>query len=353
MRPALAALLGLVALVLSGAAQAPAAVRMEVVLADAPAPRLSDYGLFQDAAARRPSPGVTPYDLNTPLFSDYAAKHRYVFTPDGQSATYRSDGPLEFPVGTVLVKTFAFAPDMRAPQVGERHVETRLLIRKADGWTALAYVWNADQTEAILKRTGARLDVALIDPAGAPQAISYLVPNQNQCKTCHSADGELVPIGPKARNLNRDLDYGHRTENQLIAWRRLGHLSGGPTPAAAPRTAVWDDLSEPLEARARAYLDANCAHCHNPAGMASTSGLFLGVEETRPAHLGIGKAPVAAGRGSGGLAVSIEPGQPDRSIMVYRMGSNDPGVMMPELGRSLVHAEGVALVADYIESLAP
>jgi uncharacterized repeat protein (TIGR03806 family) len=256
-------------------------------------------------------------------------------------------------VGTVLVKTFAFAPDMRTPQVGERQVETRLLIRKADGWTALAYVWNADQTEAILKRTGARLDVAFIDPAGAPQAISYLVPNQNQCKTCHSADGELVPIGPKARNLNRDLDYGHRTENQLIAWRRLGHLNGGPTPAAAPRTAVWDDLDEPLESRARAYLDANCAHCHNPAGMASTSGLFLGVEETRPAHLGIGKAPVAAGRGSGGLAVSIEPGQPDRSIMVYRMGSNDPGVMMPELGRSLVHAEGIALVANYIESLAP
>lgn len=87
--------------------------------------------------------------------------------------------------------------------------------------------------------------------------------------------------------------------------------------------------------------------------MASTSGLFLGVEESRPAHLGVGKAPVAAGRGSGGLAVSIAPGHPARSIMVYRMGSNDPGVMMPELGRSLVHAEGVALVADYIESLAP
>jgi len=352
-RLSLGALLGLAALALSGAAEAPAPVRLDVVLADAPAPRLSDYGLFQDAAARAPSPGVTPYDLNTPLFSDYAAKHRFVFTPDGQSAAYRADGSLEFPVGTVLVKTFAFAPDMRTPQVGERHVETRLLIRKAEGWTALAYVWNAEQTEAVLKRTGARLDVTFIDPLGEPQAISYLVPNPNQCKTCHSADGELVPIGPKARNLNRDLHYGHRTENQLAAWRRLGHLSGGPAPAKAPRTAVWDDLSEPLEARARAYLDANCAHCHNPAGMASTSGLFLGLEETRAAHLGIGKAPVAAGRGSGGLAVSIDPGHPDRSIMIYRMGSNDPGVMMPELGRTLVHAEGVALVADYIESLAP
>ncbi|MDP3384141.1 MAG: hypothetical protein Q8S47_12550, partial [Phenylobacterium sp.] len=153
MRRGLVVLLGLAALALSGAAEAPAPVRLDVVLAQTPAPRLSDYGLFQDAAARTPSPGVTPYDLNTPLFSDYATKHRFIFTPDGQSAAYHPDGPLEFPVGTVLVKTFAFAPDMRAPQVGERHVETRLLIRKAEGWTALAYVWNAEQTEAVLKRT--------------------------------------------------------------------------------------------------------------------------------------------------------------------------------------------------------
>ena len=353
MRRRLAALLGLAALALSGARDAPRPVDMAAILADAPAPRLSDYGLFQDEGARAPSPGVTPYDLNTPLFSDYAAKHRYVFTPRGQSAAYRSEGVLEFPVGTVLVKTFAYAPDLRQPTVDERFVETRLLIRKATGWTALAYVWNADQTEATLKRTGARIDIAFIDPAGASRQINYLVPNQNQCKTCHSADGELVPIGPKARNLNRDLTYPHGAENQLAAWRRLGHLSGGPTPEAVARTPVWDNASEALEARARAYLDVNCAHCHSPAGMASTSGLFLGLEETRPAHLGINKAPVAAGRGSGGLQVSIDPGHPERSILVHRMASNDPGVMMPELGRAIVHEEGVALVSAYIAALRP
>ncbi|MDP1987876.1 MAG: hypothetical protein Q8K44_11590, partial [Phenylobacterium sp.] len=200
MRRKLAVLLGLAALALSGAQQAPSPVRLDVVLAEAPAPLLSDYGLFQDAGARTPSPRVTPYELTTPLFSDYAAKHRYVFTPDGRSAAYSYEGPLDFPVGSVLVKTFAFARDMRQPAVDERYVETRLLIRKADGWTALAYVWNAAQTEAVLKRTGARLDIAFIDPSGEDQAISYLVPNQNQSNTCHSADGELVPIGPKARN---------------------------------------------------------------------------------------------------------------------------------------------------------
>lgn len=353
MRRLLGVLLGLAALALSGAAPAPSPVRLDVVLAQAPAQTLAEYGLFQDAGARSPSPGVTPYDLTTPLFSDYAAKHRFVFTPRGKSAAYQPVGPLDFPVGTVLVKTFAFAPDMRRPSEGERYVETRLLIRKETGWAALAYVWNAEQTEATLKRTGARLDVAFIDPRGQAQAISYAVPNQNQCKTCHSADGELVPIGPKARNLNRDLDYGERTQNQLVAWRRLGHLNGGPEPVEAPRTADWDDAGENLQARARAYLDVNCAHCHSPAGMASTSGLFLGLEETRPAHLGINKAPVAAGRGSGGLQVSIDPGHPERSILAYRMASTDPGVMMPELGRALPHKEGLALVSAYIESLAP
>lgn len=353
MRVLPALLLTLAALALSGARGGPEPVRLDVILAEAPAQKLSDYGLFQDPGARTPSPGVTPYDLTTPLFSDYAAKHRFVFTPAGKSAAYRSEGVLEFPVGSVLVKTFAYGPDMRRPAVDERYVETRLLIRKAEGWVALAYVWNADQTEAVLKRTGARLDVAFIDPSGAAQAIGYLVPNQNQCKTCHSAQGALVPIGPRARNLNRDLDYGDRTQNQLEAWRRLGHLSGGPAPADAPRTPAWDSQTEPLEARARAYLDVNCGHCHSPAGMASTSGLFLTLEEDRPVHLGINKAPVAAGRGSGGHKVSIDPGRPDTSILVHRMASDDPGVMMPELGRSVVHAEGLALVAAYVESLTP
>ena len=87
--------------------------------------------------------------------------------------------------------------------------------------------------------------------------------------------------------------------------------------------------------------------------MASNSGLNLDLEEDRPANLGVGKRPVAAGRGSGGLEVSIEPGRPDRSILVHRMASTEPAVMMPELGRSVVHTEGLALVSAYIRSLKP
>lgn len=336
-----------------GAAPASAPVALDALLAEAPAQTLSAYRLFTDPGGRSPNAGLTPYALNTPLFSDYAEKFRFVFLPPGAKAQYRQTGAFEFPVGTTLVKTFAYPADMRRPGDKVRRLETRLLIRKAAGWTALAYVWNENQTEAVLKRAGARLDVEFIDIGGRPRHVDYAVPNANQCKECHSLSGELTPIGPKARNLNGDLVYSGRSENQLAHWTRAGLLSGAPSPSVAPRTAVWDDVREPLQARARAYLDANCAHCHNAAGMASNSGLNLDVEETRPAALGVGKRPVAAGRGSGGLEVAIAPGQPEQSILLHRMKSAEPGVMMPELGRSVVHDEGVALIADYIRSLRP
>ncbi|HEY8615608.1 SO2930 family diheme c-type cytochrome [Phenylobacterium sp.] len=338
------------ALVSVSAAPAPQGPALDVLLAEAPAPRLSDYRLFADG---RPDPLLTPYTLNTPLFSDYAGKDRFLYLPPGTKAQYRADGVFDFPVGATLVKTFAYPADLRRPTEDVRWIETRLLIRKAGGWTALAYVWDAERKDAVLKRAGARVPVRFVDGQGRARDLTYAVPNQNQCKECHQVDKTLVPVGPKARNLNGDFAYADGRENQLARWTRMGLLAGAPPPAQAPRTARWDDPAEPLEARARAYLDANCAHCHEPRAIASNSGLYLNLEETRPAHLGVGKGPVAAGRGSGGLAVSIEPGHPERSILVHRMASSEPGVMMPELGRSLVHDEGVALIRQYVAAMKP
>jgi uncharacterized repeat protein (TIGR03806 family) len=326
-------------------------VALDALLAETPAPKLADYRLFTDASGRKPNTGLTPYALNTPLFSDYAEKIRMLYLPPGKAAAYRPDGVLDFPVGATLVKTFAYPADFRRPNDQIRYLETRLLIRKATGWVALAYVWNADQTEAVLKRAGTRLDVSFTDAAGKAVHVDYAVPNQNQCKECHQLDKTLVPIGPKARNLNGDFAYAGGAENQLAHWSRLGLLAGAPQPAQAPRTAHWDNPAEPLPARARAYLDANCAHCHQPRAIASNSGLFLNLEETRPAQLGVGKGPVAAGRGAGDLKVSLSPGHPDDSILVYRMASTEPGVMMPELGRSLTHAEGLKLIRDWIAGM--
>ena len=344
-------LIALAALVCLGAAPAAEPVALQTLLAEAPAPTLADYHLFTDAQARHPNAGLTPYALNTPLFSDYAEKVRLIYLPPGAKAAYRADGVLDLPVGATLVKTFAYPADFRRPDDKVRYLETRLLIHKPAGWTAYAYVWNAEQTEAVLKRAGARIDVAFTDAHGQPRTVDYRVPNQNQCKECHQLDKSLTPIGPKARNLNGGFAYAEGTENQLAHWTRLGLLTGAPKPAEAPRTARWDDPAEPIADRGRAYLDANCAHCHNPRGVASNSGLFLNLEETRPTALGIGKHPVAAGRGSGDLRVGIEPGHPEASILAYRMASAEPGVMMPELGRSLTHEEGVALIRQYIAEM--
>lgn len=341
----------LAALICVGAAPAPQGVAMDVVLAEAPAPKLADYRLFADAAGRQPAAGLTPYALNTPLFSDYAEKFRFLYLPPGKAAQYRSDGAFDFPVGAVLVKTFAYPADLRRPAENVRYVETRLLIRKPTGWVASAYVWNEAQTDAVLKRAGARMDLRFVDAKGETRHVDYAVPNQNQCKECHQVDKQLSPIGPKAQNLNGDYPYASGAENQLAHWSRLKLLAGAAKPEAAPRAARWDDPAQPVEARARAYLDANCAHCHNPRGIASNSGLFLDLAETRPAALGVGKGPVAAGRGAGDLKVGIEPGHPEASILAYRMASTEPGVMMPELGRSLTHEEGLALIRDYIRAM--
>lgn len=339
------------ALFLLGAAPEPEAVDLGVLMAETPAPTLANYHLFTDAGARTPNARVTPYALNTPLFSDYALKQRYLYLPPGQTARYRPTGVLDLPVGATLIKTFAYPADFRRPTEKARFVETRLLIHQRRGWVAYAYVWNEAQTEAVLKRAGKRLDVDFTDAAGQPQHVDYKVPNQNQCKECHSLAGVFTPIGPKARNLNGDYAYPDGVENQLAHWTRLGLLTGAPAPAAAPRTAVWDDPKEPLADRARAYLDGNCAHCHNAKGAASNSGLFLTLEETRPSVMGIGKRPVAAGKGSGGLFFDIAPGDPDGSILIHRMESTEPGVMMPELSRSLVHHEGVELIRAYVAVL--
>ena len=136
----------------------------------------------------------------------------------------------------------------------------------------------------------------------------------------------MLPIGPKARHLNRDFAYADGKENQLAHWSRLGVLAGAPAPEQAPRLAVWDDpKTGTLDARARAWLEINCAHCHNPEGPARNSGLDLLASQQNPTSFGVMKPPVAAGIGSGGLPYDIVPGKPDQSILAFRIASTHPG----------------------------
>ncbi|HEU4535881.1 MAG TPA: SO2930 family diheme c-type cytochrome [Polyangiaceae bacterium] len=317
-------------------------------------PKLSSFCLFTvtDDGALVPRPDAVPYELNSPLFSDYTLKSRVLWLPKGTRATYSADEVLSFPVGTIIAKTFAYADDLRAPTAENTHrIETRLLVRHQDGWVALPYVWDADRKDATLAIPGALVPLTWTHTDGAPRSISYTVPDGNQCKKCHELNGAVELIGPKARNLNRDFDYPEGRENQLARLARLGLLEGAPPPAEAPRLVAWDDEKATIDARARSWIEINCAHCHRQGGTARTSALFLMADETDPGRYGICKSPVAAGSGSGDLKFDISPGKPEESIFIYRMLSDDPKEMMPELGRAIEHAEGIALVSDWIKGL--
>ncbi|MBM7061248.1 hypothetical protein JQX08_11075 [Pseudomonas sp. UL073] len=334
--------------------------------------KLSDWHVLEQGGGHlKPAAAVLPYDLNTPLFTDYAHKLRTVWMPDGQAAQYGEEH-FDYPVGTILSKTFYYPKDDqgrllqsnsddRDPQQGLelKHVqlvETRILLKQKSGWVALPYVWDAEQREAVLEWAGDSQDLSLHAADGTTLAVGYEVPDANQCAGCHEErHGQGVnPLGPKARHLNKDFSYEGGSANQLQRWVQRGFLAGLPNDlAGVPQNALWGQprAGESLDKQARSYLDANCAHCHNPQGPARTSGLFL--EASRPFGIpsGLCKQPVAAGKGSGNRLVDIHPGQPDASVLIYRVDNTDPGEMMPELGRSVVHREGLDLLVKWIASL--
>lgn len=286
---------------------------------------LAEFGFFADAPGQRAAVGVTPYRIQTPLWSDGSEKLRFVYLPAGQKAKAQGEGLLDLPVGAALIKTF---------KMQGRLIETRVLLHRAEGWVALPYQWNREQTEARLALAGARLE--LTTPQG--QQISYAIPNKNQCKECHQQKDAVTPIGPKARNL---------AAAWLDSFYKAGKLD--VLPKVTARVPLWEDRARLAAAPvARGWLDSNCAHCHNPAGSASNSGLDLRWEQASPVALGIYKRPVAAGRGSGGLEFDVLPGHPEKSIMIYRMGSLEGGISMPEVGRSSIDPDGMAAVRKWI-----
>jgi len=326
--------------------------RREVrVYLDEPYPKkLSAWHLFRDARhGLKPNDRVLPYDLNTPLFSDYASKYRFVWMPAGTSSQYRDEGVFEFPVGTVLAKSFAFPVDGHP---GAEHlVETRLLVHAKAGWVALPYIWNEDQTDATLRLVPDPVPIHYHDQAGTVHDFTYQIPNANECRQCHENNKQLLPIGPKARNLNKDFDYADGKANQLLRWQASGYLAGAPAPSGAPHAARWNDASTgTLAQRATAYLDNNCAHCHQPGGSAAYTGVDFRAGHFDPLHAGFCKHPNSAGN-MHDLQFDVVPGDPDQSILIYRLTSTAPKVMMPQIGRAVVHEEGLALLREWIAAL--
>lgn len=319
-----------------------------------PYPWLSQYHFFTGNLENlEPNPGVLPYDVITPLFSDYAEKARFVWMPEGRSASItQEEETFIFPQDAVLIKNFYYPKDVRDPGLGRQMIETRLLIRRSKGWEAWNYVWNNDQTDAQLEIAGDVKPVTWIDVRGQEQQVSFVIPNKNQCKGCHEYKKQLQPIGPKVRHLNKEFSYPEGTKNQLIKWQEAGYLRGLTGDITRYRTVSdWDDPQALLNERALAYLEINCGICHSEHGPAGISGLFLTTDRDNADQLGVCKSPVSAGSGSGGRNYDIVPGDPDKSILLYRMESLEPGEMMPELGRSVIHREGVALIRDWIDAM--
>ncbi len=358
------------ALALAGCLRAPEPVHF---FAEGRPSKLSDWHLvYADRGHLALNSGVVPYDLNTPLFSDYALKLRTIWLPQGAVAKYDEKASFDFPVGTIISKTFYYPLPTGARHGSKsvarsygasagaidlanvRLIETRILVRREGGWQALPYVWNDAQTDAELARTGDAKSLELVSDDGAKEAFTYVVPNENQCAGCHVVDlktKQIAPIGTKARHLNRDYRYAAGSENQLVHWTNLGYLQGTPDAGNAPKNADWRDLKQSLDARARAYLDVNCGHCHNAKGPANTTALDLTAFAQADRYLGVCKPPVAAGRGTGDHFFDIVPGKPQDSILPFRMLSSEPGVMMPEQGRNTTHREGAALITEWISAM--
>ncbi|UWN48520.1 hypothetical protein ASALC70_00703 [Alcanivorax sp. ALC70] len=365
-------------------------------------PRLEQYNLFADADDPRslPHEGGVPFVLNTKLFSDYATKYRVAFIPPGEQAVYRDgqdgnnvNGAIDFPVGTVIAKTFAFTDEANG---GEELVETRLLIKRTSQsgkafWAGLPYIWEQQDGEMVARFApggGSRAVHWHYRDANTGQVVSgetagYSVPNANQCITCHGNDdrpGGSAPIGPKPRNLNRAYQpessfmgtagqAGFPRVNQLQYWIDQGLLAGAPdleldgqgvatNIERLPRWNVPGDggasahSAADVEQRVRAYLEVNCQHCHNDKGAASNTGYYLDHYRAVDAGYGICKKPTATGGGSCGRQHVVVPGSSADSIVACRLAAeNDPQRMMPPIARSVAHDEASALMNQWIDTV--
>ena len=323
-------------------------------LTQVPFPKLSDYHFFVgNLKDLKPGYLVIPFEPASSLFSDYAKKKRFVWIPKGTHASYDGDGSaLNFPVGAVLIKNFYY--EHVQPGDVTKIIETRLLVRKSDGWKMYDYIWNEAQTDALLdvQENGMFVPITWIEN-GQTRTIDYKIPSQTDCATCHKLTQDqteiTVPIGAKPQNLNTTYNYGSYTRNQLERWKSIGYIDNTLPPVASIYSSVdWRDTSKSLELRARSYIDINCAHCHNALGHCAYVPQRFNFSNTNLQTFGVCLAPLFQVNNN---PYVIYAGDANHSAMVSSMNTNDESQMMPLLGRTIIHDEGVQLMKDWINSL--
>ncbi len=338
-----------------------------VDLTQVPYQKLSDYNFFEGALKnQKPVADVMPYEPASSLFTDYAKKKRFVWMPKNTKGTFNGDGNiLELPVGAALIKSFYYENVQGfASADGKRIIETRIMIRKADGWIFAEYVWNDEQTEAYLNMDGSFTPIEWIDENNVTKSTNYRIPSEAQCTVCHKSsemvDGNSisinVPIAIKPQSLNFNYNYGSITKNQLTAWVDAGFLESGFSLPSIENTAVsYSDISKPIELRARSYMDVNCAHCHSTGKHCDYRPLRLSLAETKNNHTNMGVCVETADMQDfeGALSKLVTPGNINRSMLYYRLNTTNEAYRMPLHGRSVIHEEGIALIEQWINSLEP
>ncbi|MCF6306365.1 MAG: hypothetical protein L3J09_00240 [Flavobacteriaceae bacterium] len=291
--------------------------------------KLSELKLFEgDLANLEPTEHVNIYELNTSLFTDYAQKLRFLSIPEGAKMIYNGGGLPIYPDGTIMTKTFYYYNVDNNPSQGKQIIETRVLILKSGVWNIGNYVWNDEQTEAFLDDASYTKSITWTDSQGIETTFDYVIPSYTSCVDCHQNDGVRIPIGPMARNMNVTING----VNQLQEFIDNGILAEAPSVSDIVKLPVWDDLSFSLEERARAYLDVNCAHCHQPGGFFDLN--FFSNFELRY-ETPFEEANIYS----------------KRNVIISRINSDIEGYKMPFIGTSLFHAEGILLLEEYLESL--
>lgn len=314
---------------------------------DTPFETLSAYNFFEgNLKELNPTFGVIPYDLMSPLFTDYAYKKRFIWMPNGVKATYVNDySPLDFPTGSVLIKSFFYENVL--PNNDTKIIETRIMYKKEDGWDFAKYVWNDEQTEAYFDNNGSNLNLSWLED-GDTKTVNYRIPSRGECFTCHNKFETPLPIGPKPQNLNRDYNYATGASNQLSKLIEIGYLENS-LPESIQTTVKWDDENESLEMRVRSYLDINCAHCHSDNSYCEYRSMRFGFQDSAESdNLGVCIEPETQFIPNSNI---VQPNNIELSILYYRINTTDESFRMPLFGRTLKHEEGVRLVEEWIASL--
>ncbi|MCG8328008.1 MAG: hypothetical protein MI974_10005 [Chitinophagales bacterium] len=288
---------------------------------------LSAYNIYQgEIKDLIPSSDFQLLELSASLFVNYAEKQRLVKLPDGEQMTMNGNGSPIFPNGTILVKTFYYFNDERDATLGKKIIETRLLIKNEGLWNVATYVWNESQTEASLDLDGFDTQVNWINLSGNNRSIMYHVPNQNECVSCHQLNSEVVPLGPTLRNMNFEVMRNGTAINQLAHLQSIGILNDFNI-SQINQIPDYNNESTNLAERGRAYLDMNCAHCHNPSAWSKPAGKGYDFRfETELDNTRI----------------------LDRKNKIKEVVQNGE---MPYLGTTVIDQEGVDLIIQYINSL--